>query len=135
MAEPTHIRVRNARAHNLKGVDVDVPRHQLVVFTGVSGSGKSSLAYDTIFKEQQPLHPLRHARPPRPPGQDPATPDILADLGALDPACPTSGASAPTRPSSSSAPLPPAAAYFGYASYLATRPDAGFPSSRASARR
>jgi excinuclease ABC subunit A len=53
MAEPTHIRVRNARTHNLQGVDVDVPRHELVVFTGVSGSGKSSLAYDTIFKEGQ----------------------------------------------------------------------------------
>ncbi len=51
--EPTHIRIRNARAHNLRGVDLDVPRHQLVVFTGVSGSGKSSLAYDTIFKEGQ----------------------------------------------------------------------------------
>jgi len=51
--EPTHIRIRNARVHNLRGVDLDVPRHQLVVFTGVSGSGKSSLAYDTIFKEGQ----------------------------------------------------------------------------------
>ncbi|MEO0604321.1 MAG: excinuclease ABC subunit UvrA, partial [Myxococcota bacterium] len=53
MSEPTHIRVRNAREHNLKGVDLDVPRGRLVVFTGVSGSGKSSLAYDTIFKEGQ----------------------------------------------------------------------------------
>ena len=53
VAEPTHIRVRNARAHNLRGVDLDVPRHRLVVFTGVSGSGKSSLAHDTIFKEGQ----------------------------------------------------------------------------------
>ncbi|MBX2796608.1 MAG: excinuclease ABC subunit UvrA [Myxococcales bacterium] len=53
MAEPTHIRIRNARTHNLVGVDLDVPRHRLVVFTGVSGSGKSSLAYDTIFKEGQ----------------------------------------------------------------------------------
>ncbi|MEN0067005.1 MAG: excinuclease ABC subunit UvrA [Myxococcota bacterium] len=53
MSEPTHIRVRNARSHNLKGVDLDVPRGRLVVFTGVSGSGKSSLAYDTIFKEGQ----------------------------------------------------------------------------------
>jgi len=51
--EPTHIRIRNARVHNLKGVDLEVPRHQLVVFTGVSGSGKSSLAYDTIYQEGQ----------------------------------------------------------------------------------
>jgi len=53
VSEPTHIRIRNARANNLAGVDLDVPRHRLVVFTGVSGSGKSSLAYDTIFKEGQ----------------------------------------------------------------------------------
>ena len=51
--EPTHIRIRNARVHNLRGVDLEVPRHQLVVFTGVSGSGKSSLAYDTIYQEGQ----------------------------------------------------------------------------------
>lgn len=51
--EPTHISIRNARVHNLRGVDLDVPRHQLVVFTGVSGSGKSSLAHDTIYKEGQ----------------------------------------------------------------------------------
>jgi excinuclease ABC subunit A len=47
------VRVRDARVHNLRGVDVDVPRDQLVVFTGVSGSGKSSLAFDTIFAEAQ----------------------------------------------------------------------------------
>src|SRR5688572_27102843 len=47
------IRVRGARVHNLKSVDVDVPRDRLVVMTGVSGSGKSSLAFDTIFAEGQ----------------------------------------------------------------------------------
>jgi excinuclease ABC subunit A len=48
-----HIRVRGARAHNLKGIDVDIPRDQLVVVTGLSGSGKSSLAFDTIYAEGQ----------------------------------------------------------------------------------
>jgi len=47
------IRVRGAAEHNLRGIDVDVPRDQLVVITGVSGSGKSSLAFDTIFAEGQ----------------------------------------------------------------------------------
>ena len=47
------IRVRGAREHNLKGVDVDIPREQLVVMTGLSGSGKSSLAFDTIYAEGQ----------------------------------------------------------------------------------
>lgn len=45
--------VRGARQHNLKGIDVTIPRHQLVVVTGVSGSGKSSLAFDTIYAEGQ----------------------------------------------------------------------------------
>lgn len=45
--------VRGAREHNLKGVDIDIPRDAMVVFTGLSGSGKSSLAFDTIFAEGQ----------------------------------------------------------------------------------
>ncbi|WP_409264083.1 excinuclease ABC subunit UvrA [Microbacterium aquimaris] len=47
------LRVRGARVHNLKDVDLDIPRDSLVVFTGLSGSGKSSLAFDTIFAEGQ----------------------------------------------------------------------------------
>ncbi|MBD2773226.1 excinuclease ABC subunit UvrA [Iningainema tapete] len=56
---PTHvnsqntIRIRGARQHNLKNVDLELPRDRLIVFTGVSGSGKSSLAFDTIFAEGQ----------------------------------------------------------------------------------
>src|SRR6476661_5338595 len=47
------IRVRGARQHNLKNIDLELPRDRLIVFTGVSGSGKSSLAFDTIFAEGQ----------------------------------------------------------------------------------
>ncbi|PSB22114.1 excinuclease ABC subunit UvrA [Phormidesmis priestleyi ULC007] len=47
------IRVRGARQHNLKNIDIELPRDRLIVFTGVSGSGKSSLAFDTIFAEGQ----------------------------------------------------------------------------------
>ncbi len=47
------ITIRGARQHNLKNIDLDLPRNQLIVFTGVSGSGKSSLAFDTIFAEGQ----------------------------------------------------------------------------------
>ncbi|NES75619.1 MULTISPECIES: excinuclease ABC subunit UvrA [Okeania] len=47
------IRIRGARQHNLKNIDLELPRDRLIVFTGVSGSGKSSLAFDTIFAEGQ----------------------------------------------------------------------------------
>src|SRR2546427_12545853 len=46
------IRVRGARTHNLKNIDLDIPRNRLVVITGLSGSGKSSLAFDTLYAEE-----------------------------------------------------------------------------------
>ncbi|MFN7660864.1 MAG: excinuclease ABC subunit A, partial [Dolichospermum sp.] len=57
LPSPNHsqntIRIRGARQHNLKNIDLELPRDRLIVFTGVSGSGKSSLAFDTIFAEGQ----------------------------------------------------------------------------------
>ena len=49
----SYIKIRGAKAHNLQGVDVDIPRRKFVVVTGLSGSGKSSLAFDTLYAEGQ----------------------------------------------------------------------------------
>src|SRR5512138_1611712 len=53
MSEPEFITVKGAREHNLKSVSLEIPKKKLVVFTGVSGSGKSSLAFDTLYAEGQ----------------------------------------------------------------------------------
>ena len=47
------LRIRGARTHNLRNIDVDLPRNRLIVITGLSGSGKSSLAFDTLSAEGQ----------------------------------------------------------------------------------
>lgn len=52
---PVVIRVRGAHSHNLRGVDVDIPKRKLTVFAGLSGSGKSSLAFGTIASESRRL--------------------------------------------------------------------------------
>ena len=53
--------IRGARTHNLKNIDLDLPRHQLVVITGLSGSGKSSLAFDTLYAEGQRRYEIGRA--------------------------------------------------------------------------
>ena len=53
MSSNKNIIIKGARVHNLKNIDLEIPRNQLVVITGLSGSGKSSLAFDTLYAEGQ----------------------------------------------------------------------------------
>ena len=59
-----YLQVRGAKEHNLKNVDVDLPKNKLIVITGLSGSGKSSLAFDTIYAEGQRryVNPCQHTQ-------------------------------------------------------------------------
>ena len=53
MVEQNEISIKGAREHNLKSIDINIPRNKFIVITGLSGSGKSSLAFDTIYAEGQ----------------------------------------------------------------------------------
>ncbi len=53
MSESNYISIKGAKVNNLKNIDVNIPRNKLVVITGLSGSGKSSLAFDTLYAEGQ----------------------------------------------------------------------------------
>ena len=67
MAESNYISIKGAKVNNLKNIDVDIPRNKLVVITGLSGSGKSSLAFDTLYAEGQRRYVESKAfRPPLP---------------------------------------------------------------------
>ena len=58
MAEHNFIEIRGAREHNLKNIDISIPKNRLTVITGLSGSGKSSLAFDTVYAEGQRREPF-----------------------------------------------------------------------------
>src|ERR671924_512912 len=68
--------IKGARVHNLKNIDVEIPRDQFVVITGVSGSGKSSLAFDTLFAEGQRRYWKSRARDARQFLQQMERPDV-----------------------------------------------------------
>ena len=55
MTDSKYISIKGARVNNLKNIDVNIPRNKLVVITGLSGSGKSSLAFDTLYAEGPPV--------------------------------------------------------------------------------
>ena len=55
------IKIRGARTHNLKNISLDLPRNKLIVITGLSGSGKSSLAFDTLYAEGQRRYEIGRA--------------------------------------------------------------------------
>ena len=61
-----YINVKGARQHNLKNIDISIPRDKLTVITGLSGSGKSSLAFDTLYAEGQRLSLIHISEPTRP---------------------------------------------------------------------
>ena len=58
MSESNYISIKGAKVNNLKNIDVNIPRNKLVVITGLSGSGKSSLAFDTLYAEGQRRPPI-----------------------------------------------------------------------------
>lgn len=72
------IEIKGARIHNLKNIDVSIPKNKIILITGVSGSGKSSLAFDTIFVEGLRRYMQAVGYPPR--GSDEAPFDMITGL-------------------------------------------------------